>query len=175
MLKQRLLKRKMSRVFLSLGSNKGEREEYLKNALLALESNSKVSIIATSSIYETKPYGDIPQKNYFNGAVLIETEYSPNEIYLLIKKIEKEVGRTDSVRWGEREIDIDIILIDSLIFENKNITIPHKEYDLRDFVLIPICEIDPKVIDPKTGVKLADRIKSLNKKYIIDKMSFTLN
>ncbi|MCF6269451.1 MAG: 2-amino-4-hydroxy-6-hydroxymethyldihydropteridine diphosphokinase [Melioribacteraceae bacterium] len=165
----------MSRVFLSLGSNKGEREEYLKNALVALECNPKVNIIAVSSVYETKPYGDIPQKNYFNGVVLIETEYSPDEIYFLIKKIEKEVGRTASVKWGEREIDIDIILIDSLIFENKNITIPHKEYDLRDFVLVPICEIDSHVTDPKTGIKLEDIIKSLNKKYIIDKVNFTLN
>ena len=165
----------MSKVFLALGSNKGEREEYLKNALLALESDSEVSIIARSSIYETRPYGNIPQKNYFNGVILIETSYSPDEIYLLIKKIEKEVGRTDSVRWGEREIDIDIILIDSLIFENKNITIPHKEYDLRDFVLVPMCEIDSELTDPKTGIRLVDKIESLTEKYIIDKVNFTLN
>ena len=165
----------MSRVFLALGSNKGEREVYLKNALLALESDSEISIIAQSSIYETRPYGNIPQKNYFNGVILIETSYSPDEIYLLIKKIEKEVGRTDSVRWGEREIDIDIILIDSLIFENKNITIPHKEYDLRDFVLVPMCEIDSELTDPKTGKRLVDKIESLNEKYIINKVNFTLN
>ncbi len=85
------------------------------------------------------------------------------------------MGRTESVRWGEREIDIDIILIDSLIFENKNITIPHKEYNLRDFVLVPMCEIDSAVIDPKTGIRLVDKIKSLSEKYIIDKVNFTLN
>lgn len=165
----------MSRVFLALGSNKGDREEYLKNALLALGNDSEVNLIAQSSIYETRPYGTIPQKNYFNGVILIETSYSPDEIYFLIKKIEKEVGRTDSVRWGEREIDIDIILIDSLIFENKNITIPHKEYYLRDFVLVPMCEIDSELTDPKTGIRLVDKIESLSEKYIIDKVNFTLN
>jgi len=165
----------MSKVFLALGSNKGEREVYLKNALLELESDAKLKIISTSSVYETKPYGNIPQKNYFNAVILIETSYSPDEIYLLIKRIEKEVGRTESVRWGEREIDIDIILIDSLIFENNNITIPHKEYDLRDFVLVPMCEIDAEIIDPKTGLPLIDKIKVLNEKYIIDKVNFTLN
>ena len=165
----------MSRVFLALGSNKGEREEYLKNALLALKSDSNIDFIATSSVYETKPYGDVPQNNYFNAVVLIETPYSPDEIYFLIKKIDKEVGRTDSVRWGEREIDIDIILIDSLIFENKNITIPHKEYGLRDFVLVPMCEIDSEIIDQQTGIRLVDKIKLLNEKYIIEKVNFTLN
>jgi len=165
----------MSRVFLALGSNKGDREEYLKNAFSLLKSDSNVNIIEASSVYETKPYGNIPQNNYFNGVVLIETSYTPSEIYLLIKKIEKEVGRTDSVRWGEREIDIDIILIDSLIFEDKNITIPHKEYDLRDFVLVPMCEIDNEVIDPRTGIKLLDKIELLSEKYIIDKVNFTLN
>jgi 2-amino-4-hydroxy-6-hydroxymethyldihydropteridine diphosphokinase len=165
----------MSRVFLALGSNKGEREKYLKNAFTALNSDSKVNVIATSSVYETKPYGNIPQNNYFNGVVLIETSYTPDKIYLLIKKIEKEVGRTESVRWGEREIDIDIILIDSLIFENKNINIPHKEYHLRDFVLVPMCEIDPELRDPKTGIKLLDKIELLSEEYIIGKVNFTLN
>ena len=165
----------MSRVFLALGSNKGDREEYLKNAFSTLKSDSKVSIIEVSSIYETKPYGNIPQKNYFNGVVLIETSYTPSEIYLLIKKIEKEVGRTESVRWGEREIDIDIILIDSLIFEDKNITIPHKEYELRDFVLVPMCEIDAEITDPRTSIRLIDKVELLSEKYIIDKVNFTLN
>ena len=165
----------MSKVFLALGSNKGEREAYLRDALFELESDSKVNIVETSSVYETRPYGNIPQKNYYNAVILIETTYSPDEIYFLIKKIEKKVGRTDSVRWGEREIDIDIILIDSLIFENENITIPHKEYDLRDFVLVPMCEVDSEIIDPKTGNRVIDKIKLLNEKYIIDKVNFTLN
>lgn len=165
----------MSRVFLALGSNKGKREAYLRDALFELGSDSKVNIVKTSSVYETRPYGNIPQKNYYNAVILIETTYSPDEIYFLIKKIEKKVGRTDSVRWGEREIDIDIILIDSLIFENENITIPHKEYDLRDFVLVPMCEVDPEIIDPKTGNRVMDKIKLLNEKYIIEKVNFTLN
>ena len=165
----------MSRVFLALGSNKGDRKEYLQNAFSALKNDSAVSIIAASSLYETKPYGNIPQKNYFNGVVLIETSYTPDKIYFLIKKIEKKVGRTETVRWGEREIDIDIIMIDSLIFENENINIPHKEYHLRDFVLVPMCEIDPELKDPKAGIRLLDKIELLSEEYIIDKVNFTLN
>jgi 2-amino-4-hydroxy-6-hydroxymethyldihydropteridine diphosphokinase len=165
----------MSKVFLALGSNKGNREIYLKNAVEELKTNSNINLLSTSSVYETRPYGDVPQNNYLNGVILIETNLLPNEIYFLIKKIEKKVGRTDSVRWGEREIDIDIILIDSLIFENENIIIPHKEYDLRDFVLVPLCEIDSKIIDPKSGIRLIEKIELLNEKFIIEKVSFTLN
>jgi len=165
----------MSKVFLALGSNKGNREIYLKNAVEELKTNSNINLLSTSSVYETRPYGDVPQNNYLNGVILIETNLLPNEIYFLIKKIEKKVGRTDSVRWGEREIDIDIILIDSLIFENENIIIPHKEYDLRDFVLVPLREIDSKIIDPKSGIRLIEKIELLNEKFIIEKVSFTLN
>lgn len=165
----------MSRIFLALGSNKGEREVYLKNAFFALKNNSEIEVISTSSVYETRPYGNIPQNNYFNAVILIETTLTPNKIYFLIKKIEKEVGRTDSVKWGEREIDIDIILIDLLIFENKNITIPHKEYLLRDFVLVPMCEIDSEIIDPKTGIGLKEKIKLLDERFILDKVNLTLN
>jgi 2-amino-4-hydroxy-6-hydroxymethyldihydropteridine diphosphokinase len=165
----------MSKVFLALGSNKGDREAYLFDAIKSLMDDEKIRLIKCSSIYETKPYGTIPQNNYLNGAVLIETDYTPNEIYTIIKKIEKEVGRTDSVRWGEREIDIDIILIDSLIFENDKIIIPHKEYDKRDFVLVPIHEIDNELIDPKSKIKIENLIKLLDERYIIDKVELNLN
>jgi len=114
----------MSKVYLALGSNKGSRETYLNDAIKSLKNDNRVVVLKCSSVYETKPYGEIPQNNYLNAAVLIETDYTPDQIYLVIKKIEKEVGRTESVRWGEREIDIDIILIDSLVFQNDKITIP---------------------------------------------------
>ena len=164
----------MSRVFLALGSNKGDREKYLQEAVTDLAMDSNNTLIKASSIYEAKPYGSIPQNNYLNGVVLIETDYTPNDLYFAIKKIESKVGRTDSVRWGEREIDIDIILIDSLIFENDKIIIPHKEYSKRDFVLVPLHEIDSKLIDPKSKNKIEKLIKLLDEKYIIGKVNFTL-
>ena len=165
----------MSKVFLALGSNKGNRGKYLQDALDELKLDSRISLQKVSSIYETKPYGLVPQNNYFNGVVLIETDYLPDEIYFVIKKIEKKVGRTKSVKWGEREIDIDIILIDSLIFENENIIIPHKEYDKRDFVLVPLYEIENELIDPKSQNKIENLIKLLDEKYIIDVVTINLN
>ncbi len=165
----------MSKVYLALGSNKGSRETYLNDAIKSLKNDNRVVVLKCSSVYETKPYGEIPQNNYLNAAVLIETDYTPDQIYLVIKKIEKEVGRTESVRWGEREIDIDIILIDSLVFQNDKITIPHKEYHLRDFVLIPIYELNNELIDPKSKNKIKNLIKLLDERYIIEKHELNLN
>jgi 2-amino-4-hydroxy-6-hydroxymethyldihydropteridine diphosphokinase len=164
----------MSKIFLALGSNKGNREKYLKDAVKSLISDSRVTLLKASSVYETNPYGDVPQDNYFNAVILIETDYSPDEIYFLIKKIEMEVGRTESVRWGEREIDIDIILINNLIFENEKIIIPHKDYTKRDFVLVPLCEIDNELIDPKSKNKIENLIKLLTERYIIGKVKINL-
>lgn len=165
----------MSKVFLALGSNKGNREKYLISAMQALMADEKIDVIKSSSVYETRPYGEIPQNNYLNSAVLIETDYTPNEIYIVVKAIEKRVGRIDSVRWGEREIDIDIILIDSLVFENDKIIIPHIGYSKRDFVLVPLYEIDNKLIDPKSKNKIENLIKLLDERYIIKKVELNLN
>jgi 2-amino-4-hydroxy-6-hydroxymethyldihydropteridine diphosphokinase len=165
----------MSKVFLAIGSNKGNRENYLKEAIKSLSCDNNIKLLKLSSIYETTPYGEIPQNNYLNGAVLIETNYSPNDIYTVVKKIEKEIGRTDSVRWGEREIDIDIILIDSLVFESEHLIIPHKEYGKRDFVLVPLLEIDNELIDPRTKNKIKNLINLLTETYIIGKVNFNLN
>lgn len=164
----------MSKIFLALGSNKGNREKYLKDAVKSLISDSRITLLKASSVYETNPYGDVPQDNYFNAVVLIDTDYSPDEIYFLIKKIEKDVGRTESVRWGEREIDIDIILFDNLTFENEKIIIPHKDYTKRDFVLVPLYEIDNKLIDPKSKNKIENLIKLLTERYIIGKVKINL-
>ena len=99
----------MSKVYIGLGSNKGDRIGFLHYAVAELESDIGIKILALSSLYETKPYGVEDQPNYLNAVVLIETNYTPIEVYHKVKAVEKIVGRTKSKRWGEREIDLDII------------------------------------------------------------------
>ena len=160
----------MSKVYIGLGSNKGERKEFLQHALTEIENNSGLSILDISSIYETKPYGVTEQPNYLNAVLLIETEYSLLEIYHKVKKIEKIVGRIESKRWGPREIDLDIILYDSMIYRDELIEIPHKEYSKRDFVLVPLLEISPDIIDPITNESVKIFLEKLDQEFIIDKM-----
>jgi 2-amino-4-hydroxy-6-hydroxymethyldihydropteridine diphosphokinase len=105
-----------------------------------------------SSIYESKPLGNLVQENYLNGVIKIETELSPSELFVFLKEIEKELGRKESVKWADREIDLDILFYNDLIYKDDNITIPHIGIVDREFVLIPLCDIDPEFIHPVFGI-----------------------
>jgi len=164
----------MSKVYIGLGSNKGDRIGFLHHAIAELESDSGITILTLSSIYETKPYGVEDQPNYLNAVILIETDYTPIEVYHKVKTIEKIVGRTKSERWGEREIDLDIILYDSIIYKDDMIEIPHKEYYKRDFVLVPLHEIGNDLIDPITKQSISEIIENLNEKFILVKLENNL-
>ena len=164
----------MSKVYIGLGSNKGDRIGFLHYAVAELESDIGIKILALSSLYETKPYGVEDQPNYLNAVVLIETNYTPIEVYHKVKAIEKIVGRTKSKRWGEREIDLDIILYDSIIYKDDLIEIPHKEYCKRDFVLVPLHEIGNDILDPITGQSIGEIIKNLDEKFILRKLGSNL-
>lgn len=160
----------MSKVYIGIGSNKNDRMEYLNQALLELEQTSGISVIELSSFYETKPFGVENQQNYYNAAVLIETFFSPAELYEKLKQIEESVGRTKSFRWGPREIDLDIILFDSLVYHDHNLQIPHKDYLFRDFVLVPLLEISPGLIDPLSSSRISHFLDTIDEVYIIRKI-----
>ena len=162
----------MSKVYIGRGSNKGDRKEFLQNAVSEIEKDSGMFILNISSIYETKPYGVEDQPNYLNAVMLIETDYSLLEIYHKVKKIEKIVGRIESKRWGPREIDLDIILYDSMIYRDELIEIPHKEYSKRDFVLVPMLEISPDLIDPITKESICTILENLEQKFILNKVEY---
>ena len=127
--------------YLSLGTNKGERETYIKKALALLNKHGYVNKV--SSYYETEPYGVTDQAKFLNIAIEYETDYNPEKLLKLAKKIEKKLKRKTLFRWGPREIDIDIIYYEECVMETKELTIPHKEFFRRNFVLIPLYEIAP--------------------------------
>jgi len=165
----------MSKVYIGLGSNKGDRIEFLHNAIIEIENEDRFSILDISSFYETKPYGVADQPNYINGVVLIETDFTPLEVYNKVKDIETIVGRTKSSRWGAREIDLDIILYESIIYKDALIEIPHKEYSKRDFVLVPLNDIAFNMIDPVTEKSIKEMIENLDEKFILKKIENNLN
>lgn len=138
----------MNRVFLGLGSNKGDRLGYLKQAVTEFEHDPKVEIVKCASVYETKPYGFAEQANYFNSVIEIFTNYTLLELYQAVKEFEKKIGRSESFHWGPREIDIDILLVGDVIYSDEKITIPHKDLLNRDFVLKPLLEISSEIFHP---------------------------
>ena len=107
-----------------------------------------------SSIYESSPYGNLIQEDFFNAVFKIKTYYKPLELFGFLKKVEEQVGRKKTIKWGPREIDLDILFYNNLILEDEQLTIPHKDILNRDFVLIPLCEIAPELEHPEINKKI---------------------
>ena len=136
----------MTIIYLSLGSNIGNRRKNLEKALIELEKNN-INIIKISSVYETEPVGP-KQRNFYNIAGKFSTNLLPDELLKQLKQIEKTLGRIKTFRWGPRVIDIDILFYGAQIIKTKNLIIPHKEIANRAFVLVPMKEIAPHFVHP---------------------------
>jgi len=162
-------------VYLGLGSNLGDRLIYLVYAVEFIDSSPNCTLIKASSIYETTPYGQVEGGNYFNAVIYIKTSLEPDQLLDLIKQFELKAGRkSDKKKWGSREIDIDILFYNNLIYNNEKLNIPHTEILLRDFVLIPLQEIAPDLVHPLTNQKIRDINQTELEKHIIQKLNFTL-
>jgi len=142
-------------VQLSLGSNLGDRASALQAALRALAATEGVRLVAYSHCYETEPIGIKEQPAFLNMAVEIETALTPLELLNTVKALEADIGRQKSGRWGPREIDIDIILWGDLEYACDRLTLPHREFRERAFVLVPMAEIAPDAVDPVTGQSIS--------------------
>ena len=137
----------MSTAYVALGSNLGDREENLRNALKHLEEN-EVRVVKVSTFIETEPYGVTDQPGFVNAVCQVETELEPLELLRLLLKIEQEMGRVRIRRWGERNIDLDLLLYEDACVVSDELTLPHPDMQNRDFVLLPLAEIAGEVLHP---------------------------
>ena len=160
-------------VYFSLGSNLGDRYSNLLECVSLIESNVG-EIKSLSSIYKNSAQGFIGDF-FYNCCVKVSTSYKPLELIEIILSIEKKMGRKtrNTKKYESRKIDIDIILYDDLIIEEKNLTIPHPRYTQRSFVLVPLLEIDDKLIDPISKTNIKEILAKINSKEIIDKIKFS--
>ncbi len=138
----------MVRVFIGLGSNIGEREKYLETALTQLREHPAIKIFKISKNYETEPEGYITQPRFINAVAELETPLPPEILLEELQEIEKKVGRTKSVKWGPREIDLDILVYGDQEFCSEKLQLPHPLIAERVFVLEPLTEIAPEIIHP---------------------------
>jgi 2-amino-4-hydroxy-6-hydroxymethyldihydropteridine diphosphokinase len=142
----------MTRVFLGLGANVGNRTENVRAALRLLSARCR--IVAVSSLYGSPalvPEGASPGPDYRNAVCEVETELSPPELLAFAKEIEHVLGRRAAPRWSARPIDIDILLWGDAIIEMENLRVPHPQMHERAFVLVPLAEIAPDSLHPVLG------------------------
>ncbi|MCI9617443.1 MAG: 2-amino-4-hydroxy-6-hydroxymethyldihydropteridine diphosphokinase [Eubacterium sp.] len=137
------ISRKWNKAILSIGSNIGDKEAYLNNAVDSLYDDGNCRVNVVSNYIETEPYGPVEQDNFLNGCIEIETLYSPKELLEKVNQIEAESGRMRDIHWGPRTLDIDIIFYEDEIVDEPDLKIPHVEMHKRLFVLEPLKQIAP--------------------------------
>ena len=150
------IERKWHDVYLSLGSNIGDKKEHLDNAVKMLESNKGIKVCEVSDYLVTTPVGYLEQDNFLNSAVHIKTIYSPITLLDITQEIENAEMRVREIHWGPRTLDIDIILYEDYIINTERLIIPHPESELREFVLKPLSSIAPRLVHPILNKTISD-------------------
>jgi len=156
------IERKWNTVYLSLGSNLGDKKQNIDKAIETIKYNSKCKILNIADFLETKPVGYLDQDDFLNTCIEIKTIYEPFELLRFLKKIESDLGREKTVKWGPRIIDIDIILFNDSIINTTYLTIPHVEMQNRYFVLKPLSQIAPYIKNPVLNKTVIELYKEIN-------------
>ena len=147
-------------VYIALGANLGDRRANLSEALRRLEP--EVHVEAVSALYESPPQPPAPPPAYLNAACRVTTKLEPRPLLDYLKRIERDMGRSDAARWAPRPIDLDIALYDDRVVNDADLVIPHPRMTERAFVLRPLLDLDPELVHPVTGRRLADQLAELD-------------
>lgn len=148
--------------YIGIGSNLGDKVSQCEKAIAEILKADRNKLLAKSSFFKTKPVGHTSQDWFINGVIKIETELEPLQLLRALKRIESQLGREETFRWGPRTIDLDILFFDAEEIHTEELQIPHPLLQERQFVLIPLAEIDRGLIHPvlkKTIGELLDDIK----------------
>ena len=133
----------MTRAFLALGSNVGDRHAHLQAAVDFVHQPPSLWVRAVSSVYESDPVGGPVQDDFLNAVIEIETDRSPQQLLEIAHSAEAAADRVRVERWGPRTLDVDIVLIDGVIVDEPDLTVPHPRWRERDFVLAPMHDLAP--------------------------------
>ncbi len=150
----------MKTAYIALGSNMGDRLEYLKQALAMLSAEKKISLQAVSAVYETAPVGGPEQGSYLNACSALVTDFTP--VLLLHKLLETEelMGRVREERWGPRVIDLDLLIYNKVMMNTPFLELPHPRLVSRDFVLVPLADIAPDLLITGQGVTVREILEA---------------
>jgi dihydroneopterin aldolase/2-amino-4-hydroxy-6-hydroxymethyldihydropteridine diphosphokinase len=154
-------------VFIGIGSNIGDRFSNCKSGIDQIVSDHRTEFSAVSSFYSTSPVSPVPQEDFLNCALRIRWHGSPQELLALLNHIETAMGRIRDVPQGPRVIDLDILLIDDLMIETAELTVPHPRLHERKFTLVPILEIEPFAVHPRLGRPLKEFLDKIGEEQMI--------
>ncbi len=139
----------MTLAYIGIGSNVGDRTDFVRRAVLGLEGTEGIVVKKVSSLYETEPIGGLPQRSFINAVAQLDVDLDPHELLAACKDIERQIGREPSdIRWGPRVVDLDLLTYGEEKISEPDLEIPHPQIRSRRFVLVPLLEIDPDVADP---------------------------
>ena len=159
----------MHKVFLGLGSNVGNKIENIKKAINLLQE--KINNIEVAPFYVSKAVGYENQDDFVNTVLKGYTKLNPFELLEFTKQVEKQVGRIYRFHWGPREIDIDILFYDDLVINTEDLVIPHPRIQERDFVLIPLSDLEDGFIHPSLNLKIKELLEKLKDKSIMRRVN----
>jgi 2-amino-4-hydroxy-6-hydroxymethyldihydropteridine diphosphokinase len=149
----------MAVVFLGLGSNIGDRLEFLRAGMKRIRAIDMLEVVTCSSVYETEPVGQKNQGTFLNAVVKCRSECDPRNLMPILMEVERMAGRKKRERWGPRELDIDILYCGDMVVTSRVVRIPHPEIPHRRFVLAPLAEIAPDFPDPLRGSRVKDLLR----------------
>ncbi len=155
---------KWSKIYLSLGSNMGDRNAYLDLAVSELKKDPAFRNVRESDRIATPPYGGVAHGEFLNSAVEADTWLDPYELLNAVNAIEAAAGRKRDVRWGDRTLDIDILFYDDIVLGDDRLCIPHIDMANREFVLKPLAQLAPYKAHPLVGKRVAEMLKDLQQK-----------
>ncbi len=157
-------------VFVALGSNLGERLDYLNSALELLQEVPEIHITEISRVYETEPVGYTEQGQFLNAVARLETTLGPQDVLNVFLRVEKELDRKRDIRWGPRTIDLDLLFYDQQVISSADLELPHPRLTERMFVMAPLNEISPMWVHPQYNLRVFELMDQLKMDFALPKV-----
>jgi len=161
------------KAYVGLGSNLGERETLIRSAIEQLAQLPETRLGRVSSLYDTAPVGELDQPNFLNAVVQLETALTARQLLWNLLLVERRLGRVRHAaqRYGPRTIDLDLVLFGDQVIDTPDLKVPHPEYPRRAFVLVPLAEIEPRLVHPVLGLTALELLERVLERPAVRRMS----
>ena len=156
--------------FIGLGSNIGDKVEHCRKAVSSVLALDNHRLLARSSLYRTQPLGYTAQDWFVNGVIKVETDLRAHGLFRSLKALESSLGRRETFRWGPRMIDLDLLFFDDEQIHSEELVVPHPRLHERQFVLIPLAEIEPYLVHPVFKKTLQELLRQLKEDQGVEKL-----